>query len=187
MERACRSEESLRWGMGVCSPSVAGEGGCAGRVGMASDGALFLKSGELPSGLSSEGRETEGEGGTTVTFRLEPPSEGTSSGLSSVVGGRSRAGVTRICARVDFWADGFREWLCRGEVSLDDAFALLPDRVSFEKKLGAISLSLSSSFYSTLRVRNERLSAIGRGDHWPVTCRGFWRENDLSGCGIRDI
>lgn len=132
--------------MGVCSPSAEGEGGCAGREGIGRDGPFFLKSGELPSFVSSEGRETEGEGGITVTLRLEPPSEGTSSGLSSV-GPRSRAGVTRICARVAFRTDGFREWLCRGEVSLGDAFELLPGRVSFEKNPGAIFLSLFLFLY----------------------------------------
>lgn len=75
-----------------------------------------------------------------MTFRLEPPSEGMSSGLLSVVGDGSRAGVTRICAGGGFFCkDGFLECVCRGEVSPEDAFVLLPGRVSFEKKLGAIS------------------------------------------------
>ena len=70
----------------------------------------FLKSGELPSLLSSEGKEIEGEGGITVTFRLEPPSDGTSSGVASAVGDRSRAGVTRIWAGAGFFCrDGFLE------------------------------------------------------------------------------
>jgi len=99
---------------------------------------LFLKSRELASFLSSGRREIEGEGGMTVTLRLEPPSEGRSSGLPSV---RSGAGVTRICVGANFfWPDEFREWLCRGElVSLEDAFELFPGLVSFAKKLGAIS------------------------------------------------
>lgn len=161
VERACRRKESFRLGMGVSSPSVVGEGGCAGRGGIASEDVLFLKSGELPSLLISEGRETEGEGGTTVTFRLEPPSDGTSSCFSSAVGDGSGAGVTRIWARASFFCpDGFREWLWRGEVLPGDAFELLPGRVSFAKKPGAISLSLSSSFYSSPPVQNETLSAI---------------------------
>ena len=55
-----------------------------------------VKSGELPSFLSSEGKETEGEGGMTVTFKLEPPSDGMLSDATSIVGDGSRAGVTRI-------------------------------------------------------------------------------------------
>ena len=87
---------SLRWGIGVSSPSAAGVGGCAGREGTAMEVVHCLKSRELTSSLSSEGKETEGEGGITVTFRLEPPSDGMSSGAASVVGDGSRAGVTRI-------------------------------------------------------------------------------------------
>ena len=95
MDRAWRGV-SLRWGIGVSSPSAAGVGGCAGREGSAMEVDLCVKSCELPSFLSSEGKETEGEGGITVTFRLEPPSDGMSSGAASVVGDGSRAGVTRI-------------------------------------------------------------------------------------------
>lgn len=57
---------------------------------------LGLKSGKLSSFFNSEGVEIEGEGGITLTFRLEPPSDGMSSGTASVVGGRSIAGVIRI-------------------------------------------------------------------------------------------
>jgi hypothetical protein len=87
---------SLRWGIGVSSPSAAGVGGCAGRKGTVMEVVHCLKSDELPSFLSSEGKETEGEGGITVTFRLEPPSDGMSSCVASIVGGGSSAGVTRI-------------------------------------------------------------------------------------------
>lgn len=80
--------------MGVSSPSVVGVGGCCpGREGIAKEVFLCLKSGESPSFLSSEGKAIEGEGGITVTFRLDPPSEGTSSG--TVFGERS-TGVTQI-------------------------------------------------------------------------------------------
>lgn len=82
--------------MGVNSPSAAGVGGCAGREGIGREIVPSLKSGELLSFLSSEGKETEGEGGMTVTFRLEPPSDGMSSSAASAVGDGSRAGVTRI-------------------------------------------------------------------------------------------
>lgn len=85
----------VRWGTGVSSPSTAGVSGCAGREGIAGE-VVWAKSSELASLLSSEGKETEGEGGMTVTFRLEPPSDGISSATASVAGGGSRAGVTRI-------------------------------------------------------------------------------------------
>jgi hypothetical protein len=131
--------------MGVSSPSAGGEGGGGGGFFCLSSGALSL--------FRREGKETEGEGGITVTFRLEPPSEGMSSGFSSAVGDRSRARVTRISAgSIVFCTDEFLEWLALGEVSPVDEFVLFPDRVSFEKKLGAIArslaLSLSSGFYS---------------------------------------
>ena len=87
---------SLRRGIGVSSPSAAGVGGCAGREGKAMEVGFCLRSCELPSFLSSGRKETEGEGGITVTFKLEPPSDGMSSGAASVVGEGSRAGVTRI-------------------------------------------------------------------------------------------
>lgn len=160
VDLAFRRNVSLVWAIGVSSPSSWGEGGCAERGGVASEDVLFLKSRELLSVLSSGRREMEGEGGMTVTLRLEPPSEGKSSGLPSV---RSRAGVTRICAGADFLCpDEFREWLCRGEVvSLEDAFELFPGLVSFAKKLGAISFSRSSAFpYSSLPVRNETVPGI---------------------------
>jgi hypothetical protein len=57
---------------------------------------LGLESGEFSSFLNSEGVEIEGEGGITLKFRLEPPSDGMSSVVASVVGDRSRAGVIRI-------------------------------------------------------------------------------------------
>ena len=85
-----------RLGIGVSSPSAAGVGGCAGREGIAGEVVVCAKSDELPSFWSSDGKETEGEGGTTVTFKLEPPSDGMSSGARSVAGDGSRAGVTRI-------------------------------------------------------------------------------------------
>ena len=98
----------MLWAMGVSSPS-SGEVGCVGRGVVTSEDVLFLKSRELPSFLSSGRREMEGEGGMTVTLRLEPPSEGTSSGLPP---DRSRAGVTRICAGAGILcADEFLEWL----------------------------------------------------------------------------
>jgi len=151
VDREWRREASLRWGMGVSSPSAAGVGGCAGRRGTGKEGVFGLKSGELSSFLRSEGKETEGEGGITVTLRLEPPSDGMSSGVVSLVfGGGSGAGVTRICAGAAFFcADGFREWLCRGEFSPEDALLLVPGLVSFAKKLGAIFFSL---FYISLLV-----------------------------------
>lgn len=129
---------------------------------MASEDVLFRRSRELPSCLSSGRREIEGEGGMTVTLRLEPPSEGKSSGLPS---DRSRAGVTRICAgAVFFCPDEFLEWLCRGEVvSLEDAFELFPGLVSFAKKLGAISFSLSADSFivSCLsEMKRYRLSRV---------------------------
>lgn len=96
VDLACRRGLSFRWGIGVSSPSAAGVGGCAGREAVESEIVLGLKSGELPSVLNAEWAEIEGEGGITLTFRLEPPSEGTSSGAASVVGNRSSAGVIRI-------------------------------------------------------------------------------------------
>jgi len=100
---------------------------------MVSEGVACLKSGELSS-LSSEGKETEGEGGITVTFKLEPPSEGASSGAASVVDERSRAGITRIWAERPFLCmDALRECVCLGEVSPEDGFALLP---ALEKPAG---------------------------------------------------
>lgn len=106
VDRACRMEGLVLRGIGVSSPS-SGEGGCVERGVVVSEDVLFLKSGELPSCLSSGRREIEGEGGITVTFRLEPPSEGRSSGFPA---DRSRAGVTRIWAAAGFFCrDGFRE------------------------------------------------------------------------------
>lgn len=58
---------------------------------------LGLESGESSPGLNSEPVEIEGEGGITLTFRLEQPSDGMSSGVASVVGcTRSGTGVIRI-------------------------------------------------------------------------------------------
>ena len=141
----CRRGTSLLWGMGVSWPSAAGEGGGAGRGGMGRAVGFCFKSGKSSSFLNTEGVEIEGEGdgGITLTFRLEQPSDGMSSGAASVVGGRSRAGVILINVAF-FCTDGLREWLCRGEDSAEDAFELL---VSFAKKLGAISPSLSSFLY----------------------------------------
>lgn len=93
VDLACRSGLSLRWGIGVSSPSAAGEGGCAGREGFEREAVLSLEPGELSSVLNTEDVEIEGEGGITLTFRLEPPSDGTSSGAALVDGDRSRAGV----------------------------------------------------------------------------------------------
>lgn len=87
---------SLRWGIGVSSPSAAGVGGCAGREGMLMEVVHCLGSCEPPSFLSSERKETAGEGGITVTFKLEPPSDGISSGVEFVLEDGSGAGVTRI-------------------------------------------------------------------------------------------
>lgn len=73
---------------------------------------LCLESEEPSSFLNSDWVETEGEGGITFTFKLEPPSDGTSSGCAaSGVGVRSRAGVIRIDAGTVFslWMDELLE------------------------------------------------------------------------------
>jgi hypothetical protein len=96
VDLACRRGLSLLLGVGVSSPSTAGEGGCAEREGMEGEVEFCLEPGKSSSFLNSEGVEIEGEGGITLTLRLEQPSDGTSSGAASVVGCRSRAGVIRI-------------------------------------------------------------------------------------------
>ena len=156
MDCAWRRKESLGRGIGVSSPSAAGVSGCVGRGGITGEVAPCLELGRLSSLVSSEGKETEGEGGITVTFRLEPPSDGMSSGVVPlpVVGDRSRAGDSKIWAGAGFFCtDGFLEWLCRGDVSPEDAFVLFPDLVSFAKKPGAIFFSLFRFLYFSARPK----------------------------------
>ena len=80
--------------------------------------------------------------------------------------------------------DGFRVWLCRGDVSPEDAFVLFPGLVSFEKKLGAIFPSLSLPLFVSLCLAEKRKTTGYRVKLF-LSSRGFCRGGGREAAGAK--